>query len=509
MKKIKTAFVTVLTLLSCLGMAAFKAAPKKAITAGIISVVSIEVATAQLYYQSNITTLVADKSLRFSYITPGGNQTTWPHALYITQQYGLFIHPLIGTHFDSIGSEASFTSPDQFLTVNLSNKGRLHRSAKADISWDISNVTGLQSWIDNDALVTSDTNDFIMTASKAGQTEANIMGVVDSKADTADLNDYYLAGNPNGYISGYTETDPLSLHLSDTAIAFNPYGRKINYYDKTASDARYLLTSQQYALTAGEGIVVSGSSPTQTVSVDTAEATAGNSAIMYVGKANGAIGQINSDIAANTAAIATKQATLVSGTNIKTINGNTILGSGNLVVGGGTVSSVGITSTDFTMSGSPITTSGNITANLTATGVSAGTYDWVTVDAKGRVTAAGNPVVDTISTARIMNTAYRISTTGNTDINVCFSISCNLSLSGGQAGEVYLETSSDGITNWQRRGMIPASNTGSLTVGLNTTQVSGGQLSALLPAGWYWRLRTNNTTGTPTYTFLGGNKISY
>ena len=36
-----------------------------------------------------------------------------------------------------------------------------------------------------------------------------------------------------------------------------------------------------------------------------------------------------------TAALAGKQATLVSGTNIKTINGETILGSGDLVVTGG------------------------------------------------------------------------------------------------------------------------------------------------------------------------------
>jgi hypothetical protein len=63
-----------------------------------------------------------------------------------------------------------------------------------------------------------------------------------------------------------------------------------------------------------------------------------------------------------------KQAALVSGTNIKTINGNTILGSGDLVVGGGTVSSVavatGTTGTDVSVSGSPITSSGTITVNI-------------------------------------------------------------------------------------------------------------------------------------------------
>lgn len=52
----------------------------------------------------------------------------------------------------------------------------------------------------------------------------------------------------------------------------------------------------------------------------------------------------------------------------------------------GTVTSIGLSSTDLSVSGSPITTSGSITANLTTTGVTPGTYDGVTVDSKGRIT---------------------------------------------------------------------------------------------------------------------------
>lgn len=175
--------------------------------------------------------------------------------------------------------------------------------------------------------------------------------------------------------------------------------------------------------------------------------------------------------------------------------------------GNGTVTSVGLTSSDLSVSGSPVTTSGNITANLTTTGVSAGTYDWVTVDTKGRVTAAANaPLPTTIASGgRNFNQAYQISSTRPTTISVSVQISCNLSLTGGQAGNIQLQISANGTSGWTTVAQLTASNTGTLTIGLNTTQISGGQLVYEgLPAGYYWRLVTTNTTGTPTYTFNGG-----
>lgn len=177
----------------------------------------------------------------------------------------------------------------------------------------------------------------------------------------------------------------------------------------------------------------------------------------------------------------------------------------------GTVTSVGLTSTDFTVSGSPVTTSGNITANLTTTGVSTGTYDWVTVDNKGRVTAAGNTPLPTAiaSGARNFNQAYQLSSTRPSFISISAQLSCNLSLTGGQAGNIQLQLSANGSSGWVTYGTLTASNTGTLTIGLNTTQVSGGQLTVPIPVGYYWRALTTNTTGTPTYTFNGGYEIVY
>ena len=97
--------------------------------------------------------------------------------------------------------------------------------------------------------------------------------------------------------------------------------------------------------------------------------------------------------------------------------------------GNGTVTSVGITSTNssLTVSGSPVTTSGNINVQMPATGVAAGTYSFptISVDGFGRITSATNGTA--IST--ITGTANQI-TANTTSANTTLSIPSDFRVPG-------------------------------------------------------------------------------
>ena len=138
--------------------------------------------------------------------------------------------------------------------------------------------------------------------------------------------------------------------------------------------------------------------------------------------------------------ISSKYLTAVSHNNTLTGNG-TAASPLQVVTGGsvGSVNSVAMTSTDFTISGSPITNSGTLIANITPTGVSSGTYGSstqvpiLTVNAKGQVTNA--------STVSIS-----IPTQGLTSVGI---LSASLTVTNSPRttdGNITLETAPTGVT---------------------------------------------------------------
>ena len=169
-------------------------------------------------------------------------------------------------------------------------------------------------------------------------------------------------------------------------------------------------------------------------------------------------------------------------------------GNGN----GAGVTSVGVTSSTLSVSGSPIVSAGNITLNLPTYANLAGTYTYptVTVDTYGRVTAIANAnSVGTVTSVGvtpgtgIQVTGSPITTTGN--INIIntgvtrLTAGTGISLSGSN-GNVTISTANLGgtvtsigvsSTSLSVSGS-PVTTTGTITVDLNANTTIAGRLTA-------------------------------
>lgn len=121
----------------------------------------------------------------------------------------------------------------------------------------------------------------------------------------------------------------------------------------------------------------------------------------------------------------------------------------------------------------------------------------------------GLPIAATFAyTTRTIGTAFQVSTISDAEVWYSVRITNVLNLSGGAAGDVVLEIA-DNVgftTNVHELGRVGNGNTGTLVVGLALNDAIAVQVSGPVPMGKYVRLRTVNTTGTPTYTFLSSSE---
>lgn len=117
------------------------------------------------------------------------------------------------------------------------------------------------------------------------------------------------------------------------------------------------------------------------------------------------------------------------------------------------------------------------------------------------------PGLQNSQTRTINGTGYQVSITQPSLVSYCIQIASTLSLSGGQTGTVFLEISPDNIT-YTEVGRFVNGNTGTLTIGLNTTDTKSSQLSAYVPKSYYVRLR-QTSSGTPTITYISGQETLF
>lgn len=109
---------------------------------------------------------------------------------------------------------------------------------------------------------------------------------------------------------------------------------------------------------------------------------------------------------------------------------------------------------------------------------------------------------------RALNTAFQISASRDASVSYSVKISPTLSLTTGEEGTVILEIADNSgfTTNVQEITEISNGNIGNLTIGLNSTQPATFNISGIIPANKWVRLRTVNNTGTPDFTARPGQE---
>lgn len=158
----------------------------------------------------------------------------------------------------------------------------------------------------------------------------------------------------------------------------------------------------------------------------------------------------------------------------------------------------------------PDTATVTLVATINKVAAAPGSDTATDLTALATVVSGLTPAVKTFTNpSRSLNTAFQISTAKDALVSYAVDVATTLSLTSGAVGTTYLRYADDSAftTNVKEVGRFVNGNTGSLTVGLNLNQTSTATLTGMVPAGKYAKLVTENTTGTPTFTFRSAQEI--
>lgn len=107
-------------------------------------------------------------------------------------------------------------------------------------------------------------------------------------------------------------------------------------------------------------------------------------------------------------------------------------------------------------------------------------------------------------------TGFQVSSTRDAMVTYSTKITTTATIAGGQEGYVVLEiapTNSATAGDWKEVGRVTNGQALSLALTLQSIQPVSGSLSAIVPAGYYVKVRSVNTTGTPTYSMVSGQEV--
>ena len=154
---------------------------------------------------------------------------------------------------------------------------------------------------------------------------SNTAGLVKNDG-TIDTNTYLTSSSLSNYVA---KSETTGLLKNDGTVDTNSYSTTSHTHGQVTSDGK--VTSTAVTVASGDNILItdySDSSKIKRVANILAGHVKDSTAHSNIGSsANDTQATINSDI---DTALSGKQATLVSGTNIKTVNNESLLGSGNI-----------------------------------------------------------------------------------------------------------------------------------------------------------------------------------
>lgn len=109
-------------------------------------------------------------------------------------------------------------------------------------------------------------------------------------------------------------------------------------------------------------------------------------------------------------------------------------------------------------------------------------------------------------------TGFQVSSTRDAFVNYSLTVATSVTIGGATnvSGTVLLEiapTNSATPSDWVEVGRFTNGQLIALALALSSGQTLAGQISAMIPAGYYAKLRSINNSGTPTFTYNSGQEI--
>lgn len=148
--------------------------------------------------------------------------------------------------------------------------------------------------------------------------------------------------------------------------------------------------------------------------------------------------------------------------------------------------------------------------------------DWNQSDTSANSYIKNKPTIPTIASRSFTNNAIQttaaagngngnqLSSTRDAQVNYSVTIVTTATIGGASSGTLVLEiaaTNSSTAGDWQEVSRFTNGQSITLAVALQSVQTIAGTVSAIVPAGYYRRIRSINNSGSPSFTVNSGQEV--